>query len=50
MIDTIYVCLFIMGFVGTIGYYLNKDNQKKTELGNIIKEYSIIQNNSQIPV
>jgi len=50
MIDTIYVCLFLMGFGGTIGYYINKDNQKKDELGNIIKEYSIIQNNSQIPV
>ena len=50
MIDTIYVCLFLMGFGGTIGYYINKDNQKKAELGNIIKEYSIIQDKSRIPV
>jgi len=47
MIDTIYVCLFLMGFGGIIGYYLNKDNQKKDELGNIIKEYSIIQDNQK---
>ena len=50
MIDVVYIYLFFGGFIGTIAYCFNKDNQKKAELGNIIKEYSIIQNNSQIPV
>jgi hypothetical protein len=50
MIDTIYVCLFFVGFGGTISYFLNKNQEKQVELSNIIKDYSIIQDKSQIPV
>ena len=50
MIDVVYIYLFFGGFIGTIAYCLNKDNQKKAELGNIIKEYTIIQQKSDVPV